>query len=186
MDCPPPLVSMETIALPNDDGSVFVVSTADTDTRQVVAAYDITQDEHRVVVSGGVDLANRRSRRSRIQYRWSRLIDDNWRPVLASDSPICYDYSKSMLVCLVEAEVDAGKSASESLDWSVPLHPAADINQDGTVDSADQGILFSDWGTDAVRSDLDRDGKVDGSDLGILNTRWGWTAPQQEGPNENP
>lgn len=186
MDCPPPFVSMETVSLPNEDGSVFVVSTAETGTRQIVAAYDIMQDEHRVVVSGGVDLANLRPVRSKIRYRWSRLIDAGCRPVLASDSPICYDYSKSMLVYLVEVTIDAGKSVSESLDWLVPLHPAADINQDGTVGSADQGILFSDWGTDAIRSDINRDGKVDGSDLGLLNTRWGWTSPKQEEPNENP
>lgn len=177
-DCPPPLVAMETVALPNDDGSLTVVSIADTETRLVVACYDTKIDKSQATVSGDVEMTNKRAKRATIQYCWRRSIDAGVRPVLTAESPICYDYNKSMLVVLVEVKLDPSVLHTELLDWSVPLHPAADINQDGKVDSDDRGLLFIDWGTDSQRSDLDRDGVVQGSDLGVLNASWGWTAPE--------
>lgn len=178
VDCPPPLVSMETVALPNEDGSVMVVSTAETETRLVVASYDMRLDKSQATVSGDIEMTNKRAKRATIKYCWRRAIDPGVRPVLTVDLPVCYDYEASVLVVVVEAKIDASVLHTEPLDWSVPLYVAADINQDGVVDGEDRGLLFIDWGTTSQRSDLDRDGVVSGSDLGVLNANWGWKASQ--------
>lgn len=178
MDCPPPLISMETVVLPNDDGSVMVVSTADTETRLVVSSYDLWLDEKQATVVGSVEMTNKRQTRSKIKYVWRRAIADSVRPVLSEGSQVCYDYESSMLTVMIESTLDPGAVQSEPLDWQVPLYAAADINQDGKVDGDDRGLLFIDWGTNSQRSDLDRDGVVQGGDLGVLNASWGWTAPE--------
>ena len=49
----------------------------------------------------------------------------------------------------------------------------ADFNGDGTVDSADMGILLANWYTTVVDTDLNCDGNVDGMDLGLLFAAWG-------------
>ncbi|MBL9148906.1 MAG: hypothetical protein JNM94_09460 [Phycisphaerae bacterium] len=46
-----------------------------------------------------------------------------------------------------------------------------DLNDDGTVNGADLGILLGGWGNAA--GDLDGNGTTDGSDLGILLGAWG-------------
>ena len=51
---------------------------------------------------------------------------------------------------------------------------AADINGDGSVDSADLGILLSSWGACAgCAADVNGDGGVDSADLGALLAAWG-------------
>lgn len=54
-------------------------------------------------------------------------------------------------------------------------HEAAspDINNDGTVDGGDLGILFSAWGLADPVSDITRDGMVNGEDLGLMLFFWG-------------
>ena len=50
----------------------------------------------------------------------------------------------------------------------------ADINGDGSVDSADLGILLSSWGACAgCAADVNGDGSVDSTDLGALLAAWG-------------
>lgn len=49
---------------------------------------------------------------------------------------------------------------------------AGDFNDDGVVDGADLGTLFSAWGGDGP-ADLNEDGVVDGADLGTLFSLWG-------------
>jgi hypothetical protein len=171
-DCPPPLVAMETVVLPTDDGSLFVVSTADTDTRAVTAAYDFWQSATEVRVQGDVDMTNKTTGRMTIMYRWSRVIPRDRRPVLDPASPICYDFEASRLVVQVEQVLDAGAAGTLDLDWWAGLRPSGDINADGKVDGADRGLLFADWSTSAQRSDLDANGVVDGDDLGILLQQW--------------
>ena len=183
MDCPPPLHSMETVALPNEDGSVLVVSTVETDTRTVSAAYDMWREAIRVAVEGDVEMSNKRpDKGSKVRYRWARTIDPSSRPAIPEGSPVCYDYETSMLVVQVEQELEPGGVGVYSLSWEVYLHPAADINMDGKVDSSDQGLLFADWGKDALRSDMNRDGVVDGRDLGLLQAQWGWKASWNQQP----
>ena len=47
-----------------------------------------------------------------------------------------------------------------------------DINGDGSVNSADLGILLSSWGTSGGPADLNGDGSVNSADLGILLSAW--------------
>ena len=44
----------------------------------------------------------------------------------------------------------------------------ADLNFDRTVDSADMGMLLSDWGSNSSPADLNQNGVVDSGDLGLL------------------
>lgn len=46
-----------------------------------------------------------------------------------------------------------------------------DLNQDGSVDSADIGLLIAAWAT--ANADLNGDGTTDSADLGILISNWG-------------
>lgn len=47
----------------------------------------------------------------------------------------------------------------------------SDINIDGSVDAADAGLMFSNWGSDGV-GDLNNDGIVDAADAGTLFSDW--------------
>ena len=49
----------------------------------------------------------------------------------------------------------------------------ADINGDGSVESADLGALLSAWGTANAAANLDGSGIVDSADLAILLSAWG-------------
>ena len=171
-DCPPPMVLMETVALPNQDGSLLVVSTADTETRLVVASYDQRVDKTEATVAGELELTNRRTKPATMRYQWRRRIDQRVRPWLPDDSPICYDWERSMLVVQLDQRVEAGELVMVDLDWTVDLHPDADINRDGKVDGGDQGALFSMWSSSNQAGDLNRDGTVDGKDLGLLLEAW--------------
>ena len=48
---------------------------------------------------------------------------------------------------------------------------SADLNDDGTVDGADMGLLLGTWTTSAA--DLNRHGNTDGADMGLLLAAWG-------------
>jgi hypothetical protein len=50
-------------------------------------------------------------------------------------------------------------------------HPA-DINGDGSVDSADLAVVLGAWGSDLVAADVNRDGTVDSVDLAIVIGAW--------------
>jgi hypothetical protein len=52
-----------------------------------------------------------------------------------------------------------------------PERTDADLNDDGTVDGADLGLLLSAWDA-AGPGDLNGDGVVDGADLGLLLAAW--------------
>ncbi len=50
---------------------------------------------------------------------------------------------------------------------------AADISDDGQVNSSDLGTLLAEWGNSASEADLNDDGIVNSSDLGVLLASWG-------------
>ncbi|MCB9838518.1 MAG: hypothetical protein H6813_04200 [Phycisphaeraceae bacterium] len=73
-----------------------------------------------------------------------------------------------------------GKSAPAVMDQDVIALGApcpADINGDGAIDTADLGILLSNFGTADPGSDLNNDGTVDTADLGILLSQFGTSCP---------
>ncbi len=49
----------------------------------------------------------------------------------------------------------------------------ADLNNDGTVNGADLGLLLAAWNTSEDAADLNNDGTVNGADLGLLLSDWG-------------
>jgi hypothetical protein len=51
-----------------------------------------------------------------------------------------------------------------------------DLNDDGTIDGADLGLLLGSWGG-AGDADLNNDGTIDGADLGLLLGAWGTCGP---------
>ncbi|MBM4114790.1 MAG: hypothetical protein FJ252_02810 [Phycisphaerae bacterium] len=52
-----------------------------------------------------------------------------------------------------------------------PSTNPSDLNDDGSVDGADLGILLGAWGS--AGGDINGDGTTDGSDLGLLLAAWG-------------
>jgi len=94
-------------------------------------------------------------------------------------TPGCDEVSCCLGVCAVDpfccdAEWDS-LCASTALSLCAPACPSdcvGDLNDDGSVDGADLGILLENWGG-AGCGDLDGNGVVDGADLGILLENWG-------------
>ena len=61
-----------------------------------------------------------------------------------------------------------GESEPEAID-----DRPEDLNDDGSVDSADLGLAIAAWGTDDAAADLNDDGVVDSADIGLLIAAWG-------------
>jgi hypothetical protein len=57
-----------------------------------------------------------------------------------------------------------------------------DINEDGSVDSSDLGLLGMAWGSSVgdphynIKADPDESGNIDSTDLGIMGMYWGYTS----------
>ena len=66
---------------------------------------------------------------------------------------------------IVEAQIDGFVECATG--------PAADLNGDGIVDTADLGILILQFGTAGPEADINGDGIVDTADLGILILQFG-------------
>ncbi len=94
-------------------------------------------------------------------------------------TPSCADAECCELVCAVDPFCCATM-------WDVLCVAATeehcgpcigDLNHDGTVDGADQGLLFAAWGPQSPTfvhpADLNADGIVDGKDFGLLMANWG-------------
>jgi hypothetical protein len=69
----------------------------------------------------------------------------------------------------------SGTTAStQTFSFSLPPRPLqGDINQDGTVNTLDWGIMNSQWFTSNPQSDLNADGFVNSIDFGLMNANWG-------------
>ena len=62
----------------------------------------------------------------------------------------------------------------ETIDGSITVFRTADLNENGSVDAGDLGLMIADWGKVKKSSDADLngDGQVNGLDLGRLLDRW--------------
>src|SRR6266513_3383292 len=59
---------------------------------------------------------------------------------------------------------------------AVAFASGPDLNNDGTVNVSDLGIMLSNWGkTTKPPADINQDGIVNVSDLGVLLSNWGKT-----------
>jgi hypothetical protein len=71
---------------------------------------------------------------------------------------------------------DDGQAGPFNVNIIPPAAPAcpADLNQDGTVNGADLGLLLGSWGAcPGCAADLNADGVVNGADLGLMLGSWG-------------
>ena len=96
-------------------------------------------------------------------------------------TPSCDDESCCNAVCEIDPfccsnEWD-GLCVDRTATACVPSHCKADLNEDGVVNGADQGLLFAAWGphppTYLHPADFNQDMVVNGEDLGILMAEWG-------------
>ena len=70
---------------------------------------------------------------------------------------------------IVGAGIDMGCYEEQGPHSKCP----ADLNGDGIVNSADIGLLLSDWAFDGP-GDLNDDGTINAADLGLLLAEWGF------------
>lgn len=70
----------------------------------------------------------------------------------------------------------ANAAIRDCSDAKYPVNPSADLNADGIVNSADDAILVSSYGTNYPAGDLDGNGVVGPGDRDILQSMMGQTA----------
>ena len=193
--CGPFLNPMDTIRLPEWDGEdgttgrIMTLSTTQpefAETSEVAVFYTLPEVGGRAIVydmRGDIEWTNKRDVENTIKYRQSIYVGEEFVPFIPRDSPVCWDPEAMRLVTLFEKTLAANETIEEDpIAWTIELRKAnqvADINGDGIVNSADQGLLMASWNTDDYRSDLNLDGTVDSGDLGILLSQWSESAAEQ-------
>ncbi len=187
-DCGPKLQPMTTTRIPDFDadgnptGRMITVSEADTDTRTIVAAYDTPYGDYIGTYSmdGTVDFTNKTSVRRKMRFRQSILLDEGIMPIIPpAFSEVCWEPETRRLITYYEQVVQPNDTAEISIFWEITTRleaQLADVNSDGIVDAADQGLLMAAFGTDNPLYDLNQDGVVNGDDLGILLSQWSETS----------
>ena len=187
-DCGPKLQPMTTTRIPDFDADgnptnlLITVSEADTDTRTIVAVYETPYSDWigTYTMDGTVEFTNRTNVRRKMRFRQSIRLDDGIMPVIPPAFPeVCWEPEIRRLVTYYEQVVPAGETAEIPIFWEITTRleaQLADVNADGIVDSADQGLLMAAFGTDNPLYDLNQDGVVNGDDLGILLSQWSETS----------
>lgn len=67
-----------------------------------------------------------------------------------------------------------GNATFVATEPDAPASPNYDLNDDGSVDGSDLGLLLAMWGMPSPQAgDFNDDGSVDGADLGLLLSNWG-------------
>lgn len=184
INCPPKLEPMVTTRIPDFDvdgnptGRLITVSEADTETRMVVAAYDNPYGDYvgTYTMDGTIDFTNKSTVRRKMRFRQSILLDEGIMPIIPpAFSEVCWEPSISRLIVVYEQVVAPGETIQVPIFWEITTRlesQLADVNSDGVVDAADQGLLMAAFGTSDPLYDLNQDGVVDGDDLGILLSQW--------------
>ena len=143
MFCPPMLIPMDVnITLINQ--VTYVASTEATDTREVSANY---LDNRSVVddvfwSEGTVSLANQSSEKRRISYRWE--VDLPRGEYVSDDERICVGEEKA--VYEVSEIVNPGESVEVNWDAEVFIDLFGDLDNDGTINGSDLGLMIAQWG----------------------------------------
>ena len=182
--CSPRLLPMTTTRVPvfdeagNPTGMMQTVSAAETATRRMTVYYRTPEvvGVGPFVMEGDVEIDNLSNGTRTVKYRQSVKIGEGMVPIIPLGSGIlCWEVANERLVADYSFTVDPMATLAEGIDWTVSIRRAdqiADINGDGWVDSADQGLLFAAWGTNNPEADLNFDGTVNGTDLGVLFSQW--------------
>lgn len=189
--CGPFLNAMETTRLPefDDDGDptgrVMTVSYNSSPTYEMTAVYyhDAFDGPGTITMEGDITSTNLRSVDAINRFRQSLLVPEDLVPFIAPESPVCWDEAQRRLITLYENQVPTGGEQHVfPISWTIQLRKSsqiADINADGVVNAADQGILTAAWNTDDYLCDLNKDGIVDAADLGILFSQWSESSSEE-------
>lgn len=187
-DCGPKLEPMTTTRIPdfdvdgNETGRMITVSEAETDTRQIVAAYDTPYGNYigTYTMDGTVDFTNNSSVRRKLRFRQSILLDEGIMPIIPpAFSEVCWEPDIRRLITFYEQSLGPGETVQVPIFWEITTRleaQLADVNADGVVDGVDQGLLMAAFGTNNPLYDLDQSGVVDSADLGILLSQWSETS----------
>lgn len=178
--CPPPMEPMSsTVRLPDPRGLVLTVGEYDGPTRNVVSSYEYTEwtagQVGTMSADGNITFTNKTADNRRMTYRMSILLPDGSEPSIPDVSILCWEPNTNRIIVVYDAVVGPNAEVVVPIAWDVVVRNSgmlADLNGDGRVDAADQGILFSAWGTSDRLSDLNTDGVVNAEDLGILLSNW--------------
>jgi hypothetical protein len=177
--CPPPMEPMSTTVRLPDSGIVVVVGEYDGETRTVVSSYEHTEwNEGKIgtmMGDGDITFTNKTNQNRRMKYRISVLLPEGSVPMIPDGSDLCWEPDNSRIIVVYQAVVNANQEVVVPISWNVAIKNAgmlADLNGDGRVDAADQGILMGAWGTSDAIADLNQDGIVNAQDLGILLSNW--------------
>jgi len=82
------------------------------------------------------------------------------------------------LINLANFQTDPGAGGDVIFDnFALWITCPEDLNNDGTIDTADLGLLIGQFGTAGPEADLNGDGVVDTADLGLLIGQFGATCP---------
>ena len=114
-------------------------------------------------------------------YAGSTCPSSNIAPVSCADN-ICGDDASVTFLALegqaflirVGSPVDGDEGQGSLFVDCEPIggNPCPeDLNDDGTINGADLGLLLAAWGTDGA--DINDDGNTNGADLGLLLSAWG-------------
>tara|TARA_S200002703_G_scaffold130697_1_gene118007 strand:+ start:144 stop:635 length:492 start_codon:yes stop_codon:yes gene_type:complete len=120
----------------------------------------------------GVMIVQSKSYGLRRVYHWQETkipIGYKVDPEFWSENICVYE---DRIVVTASVLVPSFETATKDFAWYVPMSLSADINNDGSVNGEDLGMIYADWGTGVSRSDLNRDGIVDGADIGLLAIAW--------------
>lgn len=187
-DCGPKLNPMTTTRVPdfgadgNPTGLMITVSEADTETRTIVAAYDTPYGDYIGTYSmdGTIQFTNKSTQRRKIRFRQSILLDVGIMPIIPpAFSEVCWEPDIRRLITYYEQVLEPGENVEVPIFWEIITRleaQLADVNADGIVDAADQGLLMAAFGTNNPLYDLDQSGVVDSADLGILLSQWSETS----------
>ena len=187
-NCGPKLVPMTTTRVPffNDEGEesgyMITVSEADTETRTMVAAYETPYSDSvgAFTMDGDITFTNKSPVRRRQRFRQSIRLSEGIMPIIPpAFSEVCWEPDIRRLITYYEQVVQPGETIQVPIFWEITTRleaQLADVNADGVVDAADQGLLMAAFGTDNPLYDLDQSGVVDSADLGILLSQWSETS----------
>lgn len=182
--CPPrmpkPLVTTRVPQLDeNGFETIITVSEGVDSNRSVSAVYERPMGSFigPFILDGNIDWTNNTTVRRRMSIRLMVQLDEGIIPIIpeAYSGEVCWEESTNRIITTYQTLVDANSNLNVPIFWEVITRlegQLADVNGDGWVDAADQGLLMAAFGTDNPLYDLNKDGVVDGGDLGILMSQW--------------
>ena len=142
----------------------------------ITAVYDfgdVTLYRNGQVVGGGVDTANIAVDLGDTQL----FVGEDTAGAVNENFQGTMDDVLILSRALSDAEVADLHALGAGAFLGVALGTGSDLNGDGSVDAADAGIMFGNWGNSGD-GDINGDGIVDAADAGIMFADWTGDTPQ--------